>query len=802
MKVGIEKNCFVINGRETMLRAGEFHYSRVRKDQWSDRLSRMREAGLNTVSTYIMWNWHEIAEGVFDFSGRTHPQRDVEYFLDLVGESGLMLISRQGPWVCAEWLNGGYPQWLFDKHPEIMSLDSTGKVTYRMEPHAPVVSYLHPIYLDYSKKWFDAFTPLLKEFETKYPDQLLLVQADNETCYGFHAPPFEADYNPVNIGSKEKGIEGLYQKWLRQKYRIISTLNKLYGTKHDAFVDIEPPRSAPKNKGSLLAVFDWTAFKEDTVIEFLEIVAKMYRRHGIKATVSTNDILSDTLTIGSPYNIYKKSRHFFEGIDMYPSVFKDMLDVTTKVVEPVEIFKAQSPEKYPTSLEFQGGWYNAKVSLNTTHLHQRLSFAHGLKGLSYYMWVGGTNPNGWGTTGESYDYDCAIQEDGRDGRRLPVMKRFLEFTRSNEETILESEKVAEIGILYYQPYTFWSASINPKSAGLAYNIASEHSRLSTFETALQMLGFNLEYFDIEHTSIADMRKYKLLIAPLYEFLDKDSQEMLLDSARTGATIIVGPMIPYLGGNLEPCPILQDALKVKVAESIETDEVELVGSGGLSISKVGVLKSEADDAIVVAKVKTVDKVCGYLRNVGKGRIIVLGFLPSRLKDETEMKTFLNFLKEFDIKPLASSNQKNVNVVERLTPNGSALLYVSNLSEEEKEAEFKFIDPKDRGKWMEIQGVSIPKRSALVWPINLKTGVGEIKYLTSEIIGIEEKADETIVRAWGYSGTKGAVMVKLAESDRADQMYYKHLPQGMKMEFRSGRGAIIILVEGIGPFSDLP
>jgi beta-galactosidase len=787
-----------------MLRAGELHYSRVGRDQWADRLSRIRKAGLNAVSTYFMWNWHEAEEGAFDFTGKGHPRRDVAHYLDLVGESGLMLLARPGPWVCAEWLNGGLPQWLLDKHPEIMSLDSNGRVTYRLVPHAPVTSYLHPLYLEYVEKWFDAFIPMLNRFDEKYPDKLLLIQADNETCYGFHPSPFDADYNPVNIGSKEKG-EGLYHKWLRRKYAEISALNRVYGSKHRDFQEVEPPRSQPKSKGALVSVFDWTAFKEDTITEFLEKVADMFKERGIKAPVYANEAMS----YGNVSNIYKKSRRLFDGVDMYPNFLKDIREVTEKVAEPIDILKAQSPEKYPVCFEFQGGWFNAKIPINTTHLHQRLGFAHGLKGLSYYMWVGGTNPRGWGTTGESYDYDCAILEDGADGRRMPVMRRFLEFMCANEEAIIESDKLAEIGIGYYHPYAYWCAPISTKSVGFTYNIASEQTRLTLFEATLQHIGFNFDYFDLERVDSRVVSKYSLLIVPLYDFLDEHLQKTLLNLAGSGATILIGPTIPHLGRNMEPCSVIGDALKVKVSENVETDSVELKDRGRITVPRVNVFKSESEDLVPIAETSSTHQVCGYLKKIGNGQIIALGFLPLKLENEKEQDALLEFFSGLKARPLANSSQHEVNVLQRISSAGSALLFASNLSDKDTETSIRVVDPtnlvdaKKPEQTILIEDIMIAGRSAIVWPINLKTKLGYIKYLTSEVMGIENgKTDEVTIRAWGYIGTNGKVFVDPGPKKRKIQEKYEHTEKEHQLELKVGDGIIRILIEGIKPLSDLP
>lgn len=48
---------------------------------------------------YVPWNFHETVEGVHNFTG----DRDLEHFLDLANQTGLLVILRPGPYICAEW---------------------------------------------------------------------------------------------------------------------------------------------------------------------------------------------------------------------------------------------------------------------------------------------------------------------------------------------------------------------------------------------------------------------------------------------------------------------------------------------------------------------------------------------------------------------------------------------------------------------------------------------------------------------------------------------------------------------------
>ncbi|MEU9123816.1 beta-galactosidase [Streptomyces sp. NPDC048506] len=97
---------FTMDGRPVRLLSGALHYFRVHEAQWGHRLAMLRAMGLNCVETYVPWNLHEPRPGEF---------RDPEAlgrFLDAVAAAGLWAIVRPGPYICAEWENGGLPEWL------------------------------------------------------------------------------------------------------------------------------------------------------------------------------------------------------------------------------------------------------------------------------------------------------------------------------------------------------------------------------------------------------------------------------------------------------------------------------------------------------------------------------------------------------------------------------------------------------------------------------------------------------------------------------------------------------------------
>lgn len=116
-RIRFDSRCFQIDGEDVFLYTGTMHYFRVAKSLWRDRLQKLKAAGLNGVETYVPWNWHErqMPQSPADFS--KVDMSDLADFLTLADSLRLYVILRPGPYICAEWSGGGFPQWLTRKRP-------------------------------------------------------------------------------------------------------------------------------------------------------------------------------------------------------------------------------------------------------------------------------------------------------------------------------------------------------------------------------------------------------------------------------------------------------------------------------------------------------------------------------------------------------------------------------------------------------------------------------------------------------------------------------------------------------------
>lgn len=103
---GVNTQYFTKNGKPYTVIAGEMHFSRLPRERWRETLLKMRECGINTVSTYVFWNYHEEIKGQFDFSGN----KDISAFLQICKDIEMPCILRIGPWCHGEVIRGGFPK--------------------------------------------------------------------------------------------------------------------------------------------------------------------------------------------------------------------------------------------------------------------------------------------------------------------------------------------------------------------------------------------------------------------------------------------------------------------------------------------------------------------------------------------------------------------------------------------------------------------------------------------------------------------------------------------------------------------
>jgi Glycosyl hydrolases family 35 len=173
-----------LDGKPFFFWGAAFFYERLPASEWRASMLELRKLGANTLDLYVPWNWHELADGEFDFDGHTNPRRNLREVLRLGKELGFTFVVRPGPVIRNEWRNGGYPAWLLTRPEYGMPLHDVLEGRY---PATATLQNAHgddaaaewmrnPTHLRYASRWLhralDEFRPVA--------DRVLAVQLDDD----------------------------------------------------------------------------------------------------------------------------------------------------------------------------------------------------------------------------------------------------------------------------------------------------------------------------------------------------------------------------------------------------------------------------------------------------------------------------------------------------------------------------------------------------------------------------------------------------------------------------------------------
>ncbi len=154
----IKEGQFLYDRKPIQIHSGEIHYARIPKEYWRHRLKMAKAMGLNTIATYVFWNYHNTAPGIWDFKT---GNRNISEFITIAKEEGLNVILRPGPYACAEWEFGGYPWWL-QKNKNL------------------VIRANNKPFLDSCRVYINKLAQEVKHLQISKGGPVILVQAENE----------------------------------------------------------------------------------------------------------------------------------------------------------------------------------------------------------------------------------------------------------------------------------------------------------------------------------------------------------------------------------------------------------------------------------------------------------------------------------------------------------------------------------------------------------------------------------------------------------------------------------------------
>ncbi|MGD0709315.1 MAG: beta-galactosidase, partial [Anaerolineaceae bacterium] len=383
---------------------------------------------------------HEVEKGRFDLDGATDPRRNVIGYLDLVKELGLKLAFRPGPFVCAEMDWGGHPCRIVtgDVPWKVLQADGQTAPGYhiaRKEGHQP--SYLHPAYLDEVRLWLKAVDEVARNYTVENDGPIATCNLDNEVSYIVRDSMFGADYNSCVVG---KG--GLYHQWLRRKYGSPDRLP--YAARVGAFEAVEPPRElGSEMEKNLIWYFDWIAFKEWLLAEYLRVLRQMHVENGLTGVhFYTN--LNPHRPEGVPTNFkrFAEATGGLVGYDFYRGTWLKYSGYSS-MARVLKVMEASVPLVW--SAEFMSGTWktdmtDSRVPQNHMEFMGLSALANGCKAISWFMFH---DRDMWG--------DAPVSEMGHPRENLSALQRILGVVKGLPEWN-SLRPVHDLAVAYYRPY--------------------------------------------------------------------------------------------------------------------------------------------------------------------------------------------------------------------------------------------------------------------------------------------------------------------------------------------------------------
>ncbi len=414
-----DNQLWIDNQAQPQLFGAELQYFRLRGGQgrniprakvialWNQALDRMVEAKMNAISFYIPWDFHEYAEGKFDFKGTVdedgdgnpdYPSRDVVTFLKLIEKHGIKhIMARPGPYINAEWGFLGFgaiPLWFHQKYPDSHMQNAQGLRTKLYDYHSADL-------LRHTQIWFkEVYTKVLAKY-IGVGRPISFMQLDNETNFMWQSL-YNHDYSPRAVKR--------YQQFLMKKYGPLPFVNAVHQREWKQWSDIRPPIAPWLN---LAEDQDWYRFQDESIHSYLQLVRTYWENLGVRepqVLFTLAESYNATATGLLPNYHYRNeaNKTGMMTVNLYPKTYDigdgALLNTPFKADHDVkaadrakEAYMGRGSE-WAMGPEIQGGWWKGvPVSAEGRRQTYLTVLGHGLKAFFVYYFNEGQNwQSDWG----------------------------------------------------------------------------------------------------------------------------------------------------------------------------------------------------------------------------------------------------------------------------------------------------------------------------------------------------------------------------------------------------------------------
>lgn len=738
---------FYLDSKPTIIMAGEIHYYRLDPSEWQERIEELKAAGFNTVATYIPWVCHEHVEGDIDLTGKHHPRHNVKAFIELCEANDLYLFLRPGPFIMAEMKNDGIPHWVYKKYPELIPSGFDGQ-----EATTPTLDYLAPNFLKASKNWYQAIMTLISHYIPSKGGKVIGVQLDNEIGMLSWVS---------NRPDLTEHVIGQFGDWLREHYDV-DTLQSRYPV--NLATELPSLVRSPKGALEITIHHDLGLFMRDRFKRYVYILREYAREFGVTDVLYFVNIHGTGAGRGFTYPIgvsqlietYDEPDDILNGSDVYFDDFKtynfqdmylcnSITDCTNHHGKPL------------STLEFNlgdsnfGDNFSGRAMASSNDFKIRLYIAQGNKFLNDYLFCGGTNyrfddslddgNDRIATTGETHGFAAPIGPTGIPSYTYPRMKRvvqqFMALADKHATSFIDYDPVY-YGFIpdYYMTEYIYDKAVQCREKYINLqenrNIAWE----SSVRAAL-LLGTKLNTIDVQNSSLDS--DVKTLIIACAEYMSEELQRKMVAYVEEGGALLLQGQLPRYNELGESCTILAstlDAAHLNKGKHAMKRQISIVPQGPVSdfpeFNADYYESYDVADAQALLTVYGSNEVCGFYKEIGLGKVVVLS---------TSVRCNLDFFRriqnllgmKISLSHDITTPGIGVFMTETVNAENERFLYLINMDDIDKDFHVY-----RQGEPLFSRPIHLPANDALTLPLTMCFGQITVVSSTVELVKADEKS----------------------------------------------------------------
>jgi beta-galactosidase len=770
----------LIDGKPSVVLAGEIHYFRLGRADWQSRLDKAKDSGLDTIACYIPWMWHELPDGSLDVTGRTRPERDLGAFLDLCVANGFDVIARPGPFTMAELKGEGVPDRVRKEHPEI---NPTG---WNGDPGTTqTVDFLAPAFLTEARRWYAAVMPVIAA-RLRRPGRngVIAVQLDNEIgmlAWVSNGPCLT-----------ERNLDA-FDAWLRETYG--DGLGDRYPFANSSPADRRAAVRSPKDSYAAALMHDLGTYSRGEFAEYVTELRKAAEDGGITGVPFVVNIhgTGGGSGAGFPIGISQLMRTYsgvpgmISGSDMY------LGDISVHNVTDLYVINAfmdavHDGDQPLSCMEFDAGSndygedMDNQVGPSALDLKTRLCLAQGHRLINYYLFAGGFNPkldkpvgdgnDRIGITGERHGFSAPVTPEGTPGITYASTRATVRAMRAMAPVLATMRPQFDPVTLGFVP-DMYLTEYQPPGSGTVKDVVDDLTAVRGFgpraalARALLFSGFRYDSTDLQAGDL-DPGRVPVFALACGEHLDEPLQRRLVRYVSGGGHLLLSGKLPVKDTAGAACTVLGDALGLKARRTL-TDAnrfwLSVTGHGWASgRPEVRVPNAQLCTAnsgtTVLREVSTGDG-CGFDVPLGKGRAVVI-----TTAYQCDLVLWGAALRALGAEPGVTHSPTTATagvapatfMLTTADPRGGRLLHAFNVSS----GYGRSVTVAENGKPLfGGERVHLAGRGGAILPLGLEVGGLRLAWATAEIASIGDGevsfrtlGDEAVVAVEGRASSEGA------------------------------------------------